>query len=114
MSIGKMVNVARKGEACVVARCPSPLFRPARGEGFEQDDILTAFERFEVVEIEATGRTALGIGVAVHDHEAVEAMIARVGPGRYARRKCRRRSRSAHGYLGQHPSPGCACSLSRR
>ena len=98
----------------MVARCPSPLFRPA-SEGFEpDDDILTVFERFEVVEIEATGRTALEIGVAVHDHEAVEAMIARVGPGRYARRKCSRRSRSAHGYLGQHPSPGRACSLSRR
>ena len=77
-----MVNVARKGEACVVARCPSPLFRPASGEGFEpDDDILTVFERFEVVEIEATDSTALGIEVDVTDHEAVTSMVARVGVG---------------------------------
>ena len=36
------------------------------------------FDRFEVVEIEASGGSALGVEVDVHDHEAVEATIARV------------------------------------
>ena len=35
------------------------------------------FDRFEVVEIEASGGSALGIEVDVRDHEAVEAMVAR-------------------------------------
>ena len=36
------------------------------------------FDRFEVVEIEATDGTALGIEVDVTDHEALTAMVARV------------------------------------
>jgi 3-oxoacyl-[acyl-carrier protein] reductase len=36
------------------------------------------FERFEVVETEATNGTALDIEVDVTDHEAVTAMVARV------------------------------------
>jgi hypothetical protein len=43
--------------------------------------MLTVFERFEVVEIEATDGTALGIGVEVTDHEAVTSMVARIGVG---------------------------------
>jgi NAD(P)-dependent dehydrogenase (short-subunit alcohol dehydrogenase family) len=39
------------------------------------------FERFEVVEIEATDGTALGIEVDVTDHEAVTSMVARVVEG---------------------------------
>src|SRR5271157_4635297 len=50
----------------------------AAREGFELGDIPTALERFEVVEIEAMGGTALGIEVDVCDHEAVEVMVARV------------------------------------
>ena len=53
----------------MVARRPSPLFCSQAGrEGFELDnDILAVFERFEVVEIEATDGTALGIEVDVTD-----------------------------------------------
>lgn len=36
------------------------------------------FERFEVVETEATNGTALGIEVDVTDRQAVTAMVARV------------------------------------
>jgi 3-oxoacyl-[acyl-carrier protein] reductase len=36
------------------------------------------FERFEVVEIETTDGTDLGIEVDVTDHEAVTSMVARV------------------------------------
>jgi hypothetical protein len=68
------------------------------------------FERFEVVEIEATDGTALGIEVDVTDHEAVTSMVARVveglGSGRCPGRESGRRSWSAHGYQGQHPRSG--------
>jgi NAD(P)-dependent dehydrogenase (short-subunit alcohol dehydrogenase family) len=85
--------------------------RQAAREGFELDnDIFTAFERFEVVEIEATDGTALGIEVDVTDHEAVTSMVARVvedlGSVRCPGRECGRRSRSADGYQAQHPRPG--------
>ena len=53
------------------------------------------FERFEVVEIEATDGTALGIEADVTDHEAVTSMVAgssRLGLGRCPGRECGRRS----------------------
>jgi len=59
-----------------------------------------------VAEIEASGGIALGVEVDVRDHEAVEAMVARivqkwgrVDPGG----ECWWRSLSPHGHQGQHP-----------
>ena len=70
MSISKMVSASKKGELAWRLDAHRRYFaRQGAREGFElDDDILAVFERFEVVEIEASGGTALGIEVAVHDH----------------------------------------------
>jgi hypothetical protein len=105
-----MVNDFREGVSLRGGSMPigAILLGKRRVKGSELDnDILTVFERFEVVEIEATHGTALGIEVDVRDHEAVEAMVARVveglGSGRCPGCECRRRSWTAHGHQGQHP-----------
>ena len=78
---------------------------------------LRSYEEFEaeakdmtadstVAEIEAAGGIALGIEVDVRDHGGRGNGCTRrpgMGPGRCARRECRRRSWSAHGHQGQHP-----------
>jgi 3-oxoacyl-[acyl-carrier protein] reductase len=75
-----MVNVSKKGELAWWLDAHRRYFAwQAPREWFElDDDILTVFDRFEVVEIEAPVGNALGIEVDVHEHEAVEAIVARV------------------------------------
>jgi hypothetical protein len=71
MSIGKMVNASKKGELAWWLDAHRRYFaRQAAREGFElDDDILTVFDRFEVVEIEASRGNALGIEVDVRDDD---------------------------------------------
>jgi 3-oxoacyl-[acyl-carrier protein] reductase len=66
-----------------------------------------------VAEIEASGGTALGVEVDVRDHEAVEAVVARVVQEEVASMswsRMRRRSWSAHGHEGQHPRSGAVAA----